>query len=181
MIASIVAAVREEFVCFLRNVGELIKKLTKPAPSVAAAAAGVAVDTTRTKQNLVVQNALLRQQLVVLRRSFSRPQLEDTDRSKRGPLSRLDSAWHQALHILRPDTLLRWHRRLFSLVWRRKSRPRGQPARYPQETIELIQRMASENRWGAERIRGELLKLGIRVRWPSSSGRPLRMARGPGF
>ena len=78
-------------------------------------------------------------------------------------LARLDSAWRQALHIIKPDTLLRWHRRLFKLIWRRKSKPRGQPARLSEETISLIKKMATNNRWGAERIRGELLKLGIKV------------------
>lgn len=68
--------------------------------------------------------------------------------------------------IVQPDTLLRWHRDLFRWVWRRKSRPkrgRGRPP-LPSDTVVLIKRMAKENRiWGAERIRGELLKLGMRV------------------
>ena len=68
-----------------------------------------------------------------------------------------------ALHIVKPDTLLGWHKRLFKLFWRFKSKPKGQPQQTPQKTIELIQRMAKDNPWGAERIRGELLKLGITV------------------
>ena len=78
-----------------------------------------------------------------------------------------------------PDTLLRWHRRLFKLVWRRKSKPKGQPARTPEETIELIWKMATENRWGAERIRGELLKLGIRVS-KRTIQKYIRRVRSPG-
>jgi hypothetical protein len=68
------------------------------------------------------------------------------------------------LHLVRPDTLLRWHRDPFKILWRRKSRPRSQPKRLAPEIVALIQAMAKDNvLWGAERIRGELLKLGIRV------------------
>ena len=74
--------------------------------------------------------------------------------------------WRPALLLVQPDTLLRWHRRLFRWHWRRKSRvtaPAHRPPLAP-EMIALIQEMAAANRlWGAERIRGELLKLGIRV------------------
>ena len=65
--------------------------------------------------------------------------------------------------LVRPETVLRWHRRGWRLLWRRKSKPKGRPP-LEAELIQLIQRMATENRlWGAERIRGELLKLGHRV------------------
>src|SRR5204862_4105643 len=63
-----------------------------------------------------------------------------------------------------PETILRWHRELFCLFWKRKSRARSNKPRLSPETIVLIKDMASNNRlWGAERIRGELLKLDIRV------------------
>ena len=78
-------------------------------------------------------------------------------------LARLNRAWRGALHLIQPDTLLRWHRDLFKLVWRRKSRTSRREPRVPQETIDLIKKIAGENTWGAERIRGELLKLGIKV------------------
>jgi putative transposase len=75
-------------------------------------------------------------------------------------LARCTQSWQQALHIVQPDTLLRWHRNLFRRYWRRKKRK----PRIAQETIDLIRQMAKENRlWGAERIRDELLKLGIKV------------------
>ena len=68
------------------------------------------------------------------------------------------------MHLVNPETLLRWHRDLFKVVWRPKSRPRGQSRRLAPEIVTLIQAMAKDNAlWGAERIRGELLKLGIRV------------------
>jgi len=74
--------------------------------------------------------------------------------------------WRTALLIVQPETLLRWHRRLFRRHWRRKSRAAASASRakVPAETIALIREMAAVNAlWGAERIRGELLKLDIRV------------------
>src|SRR5207244_13466938 len=69
-----------------------------------------------------------------------------------------------ALLSIRPETVLRWHRMGFRLFWRRKSAPRSRPSPLAMGTIDLIKQMARDNPlWGAERIRGELLKLGIRV------------------
>jgi hypothetical protein len=121
-------------------------------------------DLTRNPTDLVVENALLRQQLIILNRQVKRPKLTNSERIRFVFLARLTKYWHQALHIVQPDTLLRWHRDLFRLYWRRKSKPQQSPPRISPETIKLIQQMAQENRlWGAERIRGELLKLGIKV------------------
>ena len=72
--------------------------------------------------------------------------------------------WKQALVIVQPETLLRWHRQGFKLFWKYKSRAASLTPRISQETVALFKQMARDNRlWGAERIRGELLKLGIRV------------------
>ena len=66
--------------------------------------------------------------------------------------------------IVQPDTLLRWHRELFRRYWKRKSKAPSRKPKVAAETIALIRQMAKDNRlWGAERIRGELLKLGLRV------------------
>ncbi len=111
--------------------------------------------------DLVVGNALLRQQLIVLNRQVKRPKLTNSDRLRLVFLSHFTNFWKQALHIVQPDILLRWHRELFQFYWRRKSQGKS---KILHETISLIQGMAKENRlWGAERIRGELLKLGIEV------------------
>ena len=65
---------------------------------------------------------------------------------------------------MQPDTLLRWHRQGFRLVWRARSAASSKRPQVSAETVALIQRLAGDNRlWGAERIRGELLKLGIRA------------------
>jgi putative transposase len=95
-----------------------------------------------------------------------RPQLSDHDRYILILLAHWTKFWKQALHIVQPDTLLRWHRELFRFYWRRKSKNKQNQPRISPETIALIRKMAKENRlWGAERIRDELLKLGIKLGW----------------
>jgi transposase InsO family protein len=90
--------------------------------------------------------------------------LTQGDRVRLVLLARLTEFWQQALHIVQPDTLLRRHRDLFRRYWRSKSKPMKRDPRISTETIELINQITSENRlWGAERIRGELLKLGVKV------------------
>src|SRR5260370_24006068 len=72
--------------------------------------------------------------------------------------------WKQALFLVQPETLLCWHRELFRLFWKHTSKAHSRKLRLSLETISLIKQMAANNRlWGAERIRGELLKLDIRV------------------
>jgi len=79
-------------------------------------------------------------------------------------LARLSPTWRSATLLVQPDTILRWHRQAFQLFWRRKSKRVGAPPRIADDTIALIETLASNNRlWGAERIRGELLKLNVRV------------------
>jgi len=89
-------------------------------------------------------------------------------------------AWRQALLIVQPETLLRWQRQGFRLLWRRRSRPRSTPQpKVAAETIALIRELTAANRlWGAERIRGELRKLGIRVA-KTTVQRHMRTARPP--
>ncbi len=87
-----------------------------------------------------------------------------TDRVLLVFLARMVRTWKQALFIVQPETLLRWHRELFRVFWKHKSKARSSKPRLSHETIGLIREMAANNRlWGAERIRGELLKLDIRV------------------
>jgi transposase InsO family protein len=94
----------------------------------------------------------------------NRPQLNNSERIWLVSLARFTNFWQSALHIVQPDTLLRWHRELFRIYWRRKSKNNQHKPHISPEIIVLIKRMARENYlWGAERIRGELLKLGIKV------------------
>ncbi len=127
-------------------------------------ALGSALDVMRSKSELLLENALLRQQLVILQRHVKKPRLTRRDRLSLLLLASRFHSWKQAHVILQPDTLLRWHRQGFRLFWRLKSHAR--PGRPPlsKDLVTLIQQMATENSsWGAERLRGELLKLGIRV------------------
>jgi len=121
-------------------------------------------DLARSKSELVAENALLRQQLIILRRQVKRPACTKTDRMLLVLLARMVHSWKQVLFIVQPETLLRWHRQGFKLYWKYKSRAKSATPKISAETMALIQQMARDNRlWGAERIRGELLKLGIHV------------------
>ena len=125
---------------------------------------GTVTDLVRSKSELVAENALLRQQLNLLRRQVKRPACTKTDRMILVLLARATRAWKQALFIVQPETLLRWHRQGFKLYWKYKSRAASAKPKISAETVALLQEMATQDRlWGAERIRGELLKLGLRV------------------
>jgi putative transposase len=125
---------------------------------------GTLADLARGKSELVAENALLRQQLIMLRRQSKRPVCTWRDRSLLVLLARATRSWRQVLLILQPETLLRWHRQSFRLFWKHKSKATSHKPKVAVETILLIKDMAKNNRlWGAERIRGELLKLDIHV------------------
>jgi putative transposase len=112
-----------------------------------------------------LENLALRQQLAVYKRRVPRPRLRTMDRLLWVGLARVWAGWRQALVIVSPDTVLRWQRRRFREHWTRLSgRPR--PGRPPisAATAALIRTMAATYPlWGAPRIHGELLKLGIDV------------------
>ena len=140
--------------------------LAATRPGIAPLAVGTLSDLTRSTPALVAENALLRHQLAILHRSVKRLRCRPADRALLVLLASRVRAWRQAVLIVQPDTLLRWHRQLFRGYWRRKSRAAAPPHRPPlaPETIALIRRMATDNpRWGAERICGELLKRDFRV------------------
>ena len=137
-------------------------RLTRPSPR--PLIVDTAADLTRSKRALMAENALLRQQLLVLRRQVAQPKLSPIDRCHLVLLAAVTSGWKQTLLIVQPETLLRWHRQGFRLFWKTRSGRAPRTPRIPEETVTLIRRMAAENPlWGAERIRGELLKLDIHV------------------
>lgn len=105
-----------------------------------------ALDLTRPKSELLLlENALLRQQLVILQRQVQKTRLNRPDRFKVLLLTSRLKTWKELLLILTPVTLRRWHRLGFRLIWRLKTRaPRGRPRLLP-ETIALLQQMAAEN------------------------------------
>src|SRR5438270_9443334 len=114
----------------------------------------ILTDLGRSKSELLAENVLLRQQLILLRRQVKRPSITRTDRILLVLLARLVRTWQQALVIVQPDTLLWWHRELFRLYWKRKSKAPARKPKVAEETITLIKQMAQENRlWGAVNVK----------------------------
>ena len=115
------------------------------------------------RTNLALEILALRQQVAVLKRKRPRPKLNCMDRLFWTVLRKLWSRWAEVLLIVKPETVVGWHRAGFRLYWRWRSRgPAGGRHRLTLEVRELIQRMAQENTgWGAPKIHGELLKLGF--------------------
>src|SRR3954454_14099030 len=136
----------------------------------------------KTRTVLQMENLALRHQLVVLRRSTpKRLRLKATDRLFWIGISRLCADSRTWLVIVQPETVVRWHRTLFRAFWRWKIH-HGKPGRpgVPSDTRELIRRMSRENpTWGAPRIHGELLKLGIEIAESSISKYLVRGRRPP--
>ena len=127
------------------------------------------------RADLVAENLLLRQQLAVLARpTRKRPRLPARDKLFWVLVRWLWRDWRRHLILVRPETVVGWRRQGWPLVWRRRSRDRPGRPRLSAEVQALIARMARENpAWGSERIRGELLRLGIVV-----SNRSIRRYRG---
>jgi putative transposase len=116
-------------------------------------------------RQLALENQALRQQLAVYHRTIIRPPLRSTDRLFWIGLAKIWTGWRGALVIVTPETVLRWQRRRFREYWTKLSgRPNGGRPQVHAEIKALIIRMATANPlWGAPRIHGELLKLGISV------------------
>ena len=133
----------------------------------------------RRRGDLVLENFLLRHQLAVLTRpprQRRRVRLRRLDKALWVLIRRLRRDWRRHLVFVTPDAVLRWHRAGWRRYWRWRSRGGGGRPRLSPEIRALIARMSRENPlWGSERIRGELLKLGIAV-----SNRSIRRYRSPG-
>jgi hypothetical protein len=122
-----------------------------------------AASVLKSRQALILENLALRHQISVLRRSVKQPRLKPSDRGLWVFLLRIWDAWDKSLILVKPETVIRWHRKGFRLYWRWKSRGPGRPKVSP-EIRELIRTMSRANPlWGAPRIHGELLKLGIEI------------------
>jgi transposase InsO family protein len=134
----------------------------------------------RSKSRLEAENAVLRHQLIVLRRKVQgRVRLTNNDRWFLIQLYRWFPSILQVLTIVQPETLVRWHRAGFRCYWRWKSRCRGGRPQIETDLRALIRQMSMENPlWGAPRIHGELLKLGFDVA-QSSVAKYMVKRRGP--
>src|SRR5258705_775819 len=135
----------------------------------------------KSKLRLEAENAVLRHQLIVLRRRLhGRVRLTNHDRLFFIQLYRLFPEILKILTIIRPETLVRWYRAGFRCYWRWKSRPRGGRPQIDTELRVLIQRMSIDNPlWGAPRIHGELLKLGFEVAQASVAKYMVKRRRPP--
>src|ERR1051325_5239890 len=107
--------------------------------------AAVAMDAVRSRRELVLENAVLRHQVNVLRRGCKRPRLDVVDRLKLLLGARWLPSWRRVIVLVQPETVLRWHRAGFRRFWRRRSRSR-KTSPLPRATIELIRDMAARGR-----------------------------------
>lgn len=127
---------------------------------------GLLVRTVCSRRNLLLENLALRQQLMVLKSRHSQPRFTASDKLFWVILRRLWPDWKQALILVQPETVVRWHRAGFKLYWTWLSRHRKRAGRrcVSRELRELIFRMVAENpAWGAPRIHGELKMLGFDI------------------
>jgi hypothetical protein len=135
----------------------------------------------RSRAALQLEIVALRHQLGVLHRSVKRPRLTAADRIFWAWLSQIWSDWRTALVIVKPETVIAWHRKGFRLFWTWKVL-RGDPGRpaVAKDVRDLIRKMSRENPlWGAPRIHGELLKLGIEIGETSVSKYLVRVRKPP--
>jgi transposase InsO family protein len=119
----------------------------------------------RRRNDLILENLALRQQLLAQQRTIKRPKLKNSDRRFWAWLSRLWPDWKSPLIMVKPETVVKWHRQRFKLYWRRKSQAGkvGRP-KISQEIRDLIRQMPRENpTWGAPRIQSELTLLGFEL------------------
>ncbi|HEY1203153.1 MAG: hypothetical protein ABSH46_23645 [Bryobacteraceae bacterium] len=116
----------------------------------------------RTRHDLGLEILALRQQVAVLKRRHPRSRLNSADRMFWIMLRRIWPRWMEALVVVKPETVVGWHRAGFRLYWRLRSRGGGR--KIGADVFDVVRRMARENpSWGAPRIHGELLKLGFDI------------------
>jgi putative transposase len=133
-----------------------------------------------SRRNLLLENLVLRQQLSVFKQRKQRPTLARFDKLFWIGIKRVWSQWKNSLIMVNPETVVRWHRAGFRRYWRWRSRRQVGRKRVRREVRELITQMMSENpTWGAPRIHGELLKLGLDVSERTVSRWMRRPARNP--
>src|SRR5688572_4857929 len=109
----------------------------------------------RSRANTALEVIALRQQLTVFKRKWPRPPLNSSDRLFWTTLCRFWGGWKNALLIVKPETVVSWHRNGFRCYWRLRSRRRSGRPKINNEVRELIRRLALENRgWGAPKIHG---------------------------
>jgi putative transposase len=118
----------------------------------------------RSRIQIQLEIISLRKQLEILARTPSRPRLRSSDRFFFSTMTNVFSSWKETLLVIKPETVVRWHRQSFRVYWRWKRRSEAGRPKIPQAQINLIRQMANDNPlWEAPRIHGEMLKLGFDI------------------
>jgi hypothetical protein len=134
---------RQRLVFIAQRIEKQFKNWSRPTN--AGLLLGTIADRTRRKSELMAENAFLRQQLIVLRRQTKRPVLTSSDRGLLVVLASHLRTWKESLLIVKPETLLHWHRQGFRLFWRHTSKAKIRQSRIPPDIVALIHTMALDN------------------------------------
>ena len=120
--------------------------------------------TFKTNTQLKLENIFPAKQLEIYKRTTLKLKIKRSDRLFFILIKDLLSNWRERLFIVRPATIIKWHRKSFRIYWKRKSKTNGGRPMINREVVDLIKQMANENPlWGVPRIHGELLKLGFEI------------------
>jgi transposase InsO family protein len=118
----------------------------------------------RSRIHLQLEIIFLRKELEILARTSSRPRLRSSDRFFFSTITNVFGSWKETLLVIKPETVIRWHRQSFRLFWKWRSRSEAGRPKTPEAQINLIKQMVSDNPlWGAPRIHGEMLKFGFDI------------------
>ena len=118
----------------------------------------------KTRTQLILENIFLAKQLEIDQRTDPKLKIKKSDRLFFGLMMDLLSNWKERIFIVKPETVIKWHRSAFKFYWRWKSKSKGGRPKVTREVINLIKQIANENpSWGAPRIHGELKKLGFNL------------------
>jgi len=149
-IGFVLAGVVTKLKTVFASAAKVMREALRPRPCSIVSA--LATDLLRSRAELAAENVLLRQQLIVAGRKVKRPVFRRDERARVTLLAAALPRWRDALLLVKPETVLRWHREGFRLLWRWKSRSTMPPTpRVSPDLVELIRRMAAENRlWGAD-------------------------------
>src|ERR1035437_4127397 len=117
-----------------------------------------------TNLQLKLEIIFLTKQLEIYQKSDPKLKIKRSDRMIFSLMMDLLSNWKERMFIVKPETVIKWHRTAFRIFWRWKSQHKGGRPKVSREVINLIKQMANENtQWGVPRIHGELLKLGFDI------------------
>ena len=151
---SLFASIKHCICLSLHELQERFLRWIKPLTT--SLVLGTFADLTRGKAELLAENALLRQQLIILRRQIKRPMYKKTDRLLLVLLARMVQAWKQALFLVQPETLLRGPRELFRLFWKQKSKVHARKLKLSLVSKRTIQKYMKQAR--PKRARGQTWK-----------------------